>query len=74
MLWGLVAARHGAGVAFLRGKIAGLIARRSGKQSTGGASQDLRAIFEASEREILAVQRETGFDGYWRAYFWLARP
>jgi len=74
LLWGLVATRHGAGWAFLRGKIAGLVARGNRGESASAAPQDLRAIFEASEREILAVQRQTGFDGYWRAYFWLARP
>ena len=74
LLWGLVAVRHGAGLAFLRGKIAGLIGRRNREKSAGAAPQVLSAIFEASEREILAIQRKTGFDRYWRAYFWLARP
>jgi GT2 family glycosyltransferase len=74
LLWGLVAVRHGAGLAFLLGKIAGLVGRRNGGESASAAPQDLRAIFEASEREILAIQRRTDFDGYWRAYFWLVRP
>jgi hypothetical protein len=26
---------------------------------------------EASEAEILDLQQQTGFDWYWRAYFWL---
>jgi hypothetical protein len=33
----------------------------------------LRAIIEASERDIYDLQQQTGFDGYWRAYFWLLR-
>ena len=34
---------------------------------------DLRAakILEQSEREILEIQRRTGFDWYWRVYFLL---
>jgi hypothetical protein len=29
------------------------------------------AFVQESERTILEVQRQTGFDRYWRAYFWL---
>jgi hypothetical protein len=28
---------------------------------------------EASEKEIFGIEQQTGFDTYWRAYFWLLR-
>ena len=34
-------------------------------------SESFGAILEASEQNILELQRQTGFDRYWRAYFWL---
>jgi GT2 family glycosyltransferase len=73
LLWGLVALRHGRGAAYLRGKISGLKAARVMRQQHGfrDAPQRLRSILEASEREILELERQTGFDWYWRAYFWL---
>lgn len=71
LLWGVLALRHGAGVAFLSGKITGWrVARRI---STKRSTKRLREILEASEAEILAVEQQTGFDWYWRAYFWLLR-
>ena len=33
----------------------------------------LRAIIEASEQDIFELEQQTGFDWYWRAYFWLLR-
>jgi len=33
----------------------------------------LAEVLESSEANILALARETGFDSYWRAYFWLSR-
>jgi GT2 family glycosyltransferase len=71
LLWGLVAFRHGRGWSFLRGKIGGIRAAR--RFSARPASARLTPILQASEREILEIQRRTGFDGYWRAYFWLLR-
>jgi len=29
------------------------------------------AFVKESEQAILEIQRQTGFDRYWRAYFWL---
>jgi GT2 family glycosyltransferase len=72
LLWGLLAIRHARGVAWLAGKF-------SGWQTAGRAqypdtdTQAIRTIVEASEREIFAICRESGFDAYWRAYFWLRR-
>ena len=75
LLWGLIALRHGCGAAFLSGKLAGIRdARRMERVSTNEyTSKDLAEVLEASEANILALARETGFDSYWRAYFWLSR-
>jgi len=75
LLWGLLALRHGRGTAYLRGKLAGMRdARRMERVSTNEyTSKDLARVLEASEAQILALARETGFDSYWRAYFWLSR-
>ncbi len=73
LLWGLVALRHGCAWAYLRGKAAGLEMARL----VAGSAADrnaVAAIVEESEREILAIQRQCGFDSYWRGYFWLSRP
>lgn len=77
LLWGLVAIRHGCGLSFLRGKLAGLREPQNGGANISDfdrTSENLGAIFRASERGILAEQRRTGFDTYWRAYFWFVRP
>lgn len=61
LLWGLVALRHGAGGAWLSGKIEGLRAFRL----EGKPSLPLRDFLTASEREIAARAQES----YWRWYF-----
>jgi GT2 family glycosyltransferase len=71
-LWGLVAARHGCGIAYLRGKLEGLRAfspTRLPATANSGIIED--AILE-SERTIYDLQRKLGFDGYWKFYFLLA--
>jgi len=74
LLWGILALRHARGVAWLRGKISGLrAARQIRRESFGSQEEQLRAILEASERTIFDVGQQTGFDWYWRAYFWLLR-
>lgn len=60
-LWGLVALRHGTGLAWLAGKIDGL----RGFRLKGSPSRGLREFLDASEREIR--RRATG--PYWRWYF-----
>jgi len=74
VLWGLLALRHGCGSAYIRGKLAGIReSRRLGRLSTSEyTSKDVSRVLEASEANILALARETGFDSYWRAYFWLS--
>jgi GT2 family glycosyltransferase len=73
LLWGLLAIRHIRGVAFLAGKISGWRAARVLDRLIDADPRKIRAIIEASEREIFAVQQDSGFDAYWRAYFWLRR-
>jgi GT2 family glycosyltransferase len=70
-LWGLVALRHGAFGAFLRGKREGLRGFRAARESAGALhiqTHRLWRILRESEREISHVQRRTGFDWYWRVY------
>ncbi len=69
MLWGLVALRHGRGLAFLRGKLEGL--RRFRAMRDPMPAEVLASILRGSEAEIFALQRQAGFDLYWRLYFLL---
>lgn len=73
LLWGLVALRHGRAFSYLRGKLEGLRkARTLGIEKTGHS--ELRRVLTQSEQTILSLQRQTGFDRYWRVYFCLSRP
>ena len=63
-LWGLLAVRHGAGLAWLEGKIEGLRT-----EMRPGCHQNWREIVNVSEREIRTLQCQSGFDWYWRQYF-----
>ena len=69
LLWGFVAVRHGAGAAYLGGKIEGL---RMFRQMRGAGDDAIPGILLESEQQILELQRETGFDWYWRIYFALS--
>jgi hypothetical protein len=69
-LWGLVAAAHGGGWAWLRGKWEALRAFRRVRRRIADNAR-VREILDASERQILELQRRTGFDLYWRLYFGL---
>ncbi|MEQ1946196.1 MAG: glycosyltransferase family 2 protein [Bryobacteraceae bacterium] len=73
LLWGLVAAKHGCGGAFREGRRAGKLAAGNVRPRTVEERSRLAAVFAESEKEIFAVQEQTGFDAYWRAYSWLAR-
>ena len=61
-LWGMLAMRHGAGLAFLQGKFEGLRLRIPRNRNP-----KLEEFLEASEREI----RKSASDFYWRVYFLL---
>jgi GT2 family glycosyltransferase len=65
-LWGFVALRHGAAVAYFQGKSEGIRRFRSAR---GKSPANLPAIVERSEQEIRDLQRLTGFDLYWKLYF-----
>ncbi|MGE5325763.1 MAG: glycosyltransferase family 2 protein, partial [Deltaproteobacteria bacterium] len=75
LLWGCLALRHGCAAAYLRGKMSGMRAARSVARASASRNTKVLARTEAfvkeSERTILEIQRQTGFDHYWRAYFWL---
>ncbi len=74
LLWGIVAFRHGAGRAFLRGKWEGFRLRRD-IAGFPGDIEIMRTIVMKSEREIWDLQQLTGFNLYWTLYFALAgRP
>jgi GT2 family glycosyltransferase len=64
-LWGVVALRHGAGAAWLGGKLDGL---RKFRRCRGTGHPRMPEILEASERVLRDVQAATGFDWYWRLY------
>ena len=66
LLWGLVALRHGAPLAWLAGKLDALKSFRL----EGQPSPQLRDFLDASEREI----RHRARDLYWRWYFRLTSP
>lgn len=70
VLWGLVALRHGAGGAYLRGKWEALRRFRSLRAQAAQTDAGLLArILEESERRLRAVQQGPRPDWYWRLYF-----
>ncbi len=76
LLWGLVAFRHGRFVSYILGKMQGLGCGPAVGANVGAKAQSpeiVRAVLEESERHIFELQRQTGFDRYWRVYFWLLR-
>lgn len=67
-LWGALALRHGAALAWLHGKCEGLL--MFSRARTGGKiAPELIAQLLRNEVAIRGVQSATGFDWYWRAYF-----
>jgi hypothetical protein len=68
-LWGLMALRHGVGLAFLTGKWEGL--RRSKSFPKAETGEAFRQFLESSERQIREAQRPGRSDFYWRVYFLL---
>lgn len=72
-LWGLVAARHGAGWAWFCGKVQGLAGARHMRREVAPAqSFATNEWLHANERVIYDIQHATGFDWFWRLYFLLA--
>jgi hypothetical protein len=71
-LWGLVALRHGAGGAWLKGKAEGIC--HAGELRQTGAPL-IEAVLRENERTIYEVQKATAFDPFWKIYFLLTgRP
>ena len=66
-LWGLVALRHGAGWAYLRGKIEGV--RSFERLRTAQLPDNISGVLAESEAELHTLQQAAGFDPYWRLYF-----
>jgi GT2 family glycosyltransferase len=72
VLWGVVAARHGAGMAWLQGKIEGIRQASRLRRATTSPDRDvLEAFLTGNEQLIQDVQKATGVDRYWRLYFLL---
>ena len=75
LLWGILALRHGCAGAYLRGKMSGMRAARFVARESASVNTEVvtktEAFLRESERTILEIQQQTGFDHYWRAYFWL---
>lgn len=69
LLWSGVAARHGGLGAWMRGKWAGLRQFPSVRQKNCTPAGDLRRLLALSEREIFELQKQSGFDRYWKFYF-----
>lgn len=68
------AAKQGGLVAAVRGKWDGLRQWSSFRQRRAMENADhIEMVFSASEREILQLQRQVGFNPYWRLYFSLVR-
>jgi GT2 family glycosyltransferase len=71
-LWGLVALRHGAGFAWLRGKWQGLRRFPEARERIArGDAGRLRELLRENEAAIRQMQTACGYDLYWRLYFLL---
>ncbi len=71
----LAAAKQKNLIAALRGKWAALKLWRHFRTITDvGSRREIEAAFRYSEREIQTLQRQVGFDPYWKLYFSLVRP
>jgi GT2 family glycosyltransferase len=68
-LWGVLAVRHGAGFAWLQGKLQGLRDFRSLPSTPNPA---LETALRQHEEIIYNLQKKQGMDWYWRVYFALA--
>jgi GT2 family glycosyltransferase len=72
VLWGGLALRHGAGFAWARGLWQGVRNfSRLRKTCTPCDGKLLEALLRSNERVIHELQISTGFDTYWKVYFFL---
>ncbi len=72
LLWCLLAFRHGAGLEAARAKLDGL-RQFAAERTDACGSERIQAAVRESEQQLRKVQRQTGFDTYWRLYFSLTR-
>jgi len=74
LLWGAVAMRHGAGVAYWRGKWQGWRGYAAWRKRSNWARREdgIAEILGASEADMARLQKQTGWQSYWRCYFRLA--
>ena len=73
-LWGIVALRHGTGLAWARGKWEGL--RYFATERSHLVVSDIEVLEQflaANETDIRRLQTAAGFDAYWKLYFLLTR-
>jgi GT2 family glycosyltransferase len=71
-LWGLVAARHGAGLAWCQGKLQGLCAASRARELPGLIEpESLQTTLSRQEELLRSLQYASGYDLYWRLYFFL---
>ena len=70
-LWGMLAARHGTGLAWLRGIVEGLRNASKVRQTSSGFDPELLGQLRRNEQQIHALQTEAGFNHYWKLYFLL---
>jgi GT2 family glycosyltransferase len=67
-LWGGVAARHGAGLAWLQGVREG-VGSFAKLRGAGTEWKRLETVFKETEQELRELQHATGMDTFWRLYF-----
>lgn len=67
LLWGVLAARHGRLLSWIRGVVEGLR-----QPLYRAADERVLEVLSRSESTLYALQQSVGFDWYWRMYFALA--
>jgi len=71
-LWGLVAARHGAGGAWLRGKLEGIRHAPHLRKKRAFRNKSVFAEWLVENEQMIAgIERATGWHWYWKMYFLL---
>lgn len=74
LLWGTLAFRRGAGLAWLRGTCEGTSHFSTAREiSTLADPELLELLLQDNEQVIREVQTSAGFETYWRLYFLLTR-
>ena len=68
VFWGVLALRHGCGIAWLRGKTEGSarFRERSRRASVAVAGFELASSMRKRAADLASCSRESGFDAYWK--------